>query len=68
MHTLPSDWTSLCAVVFLLGMRHGLDADHLAAIDGLTRLNQRGRGAFTREPMAAFPSLDRVAPRLPRPP
>jgi len=48
MHTLPSDWTSLCAVVFLLGMRHGLDADHLAAIDGLTRLNQRGQGAFTR--------------------
>jgi high-affinity nickel-transport protein len=41
MHDLPSDWTALCAVVFLLGMRHGFDADHLAAIDGLTRLNSR---------------------------
>ena len=25
--------------VFLLGMRHGFDADHLAAIDSLTRVN-----------------------------
>ena len=37
MHDLPADWGALCALVFLLGMRHGLDADHLAAIDGLTR-------------------------------
>jgi high-affinity nickel-transport protein len=43
MHDLPTDWSALCAVVFLLGMRHGFDADHLATIDGLTRLNQ-GRG------------------------
>lgn len=41
MHNLPTDWSALCALVFLLGMRHGFDADHLAAIDGLTRLNQR---------------------------
>jgi high-affinity nickel-transport protein len=41
MHDLPTDWGALCAVVFLLGMRHGFDADHLATIDGLTRLNQR---------------------------
>lgn len=38
MHDLPADWGALCALVFLLGMRHGLDADHLAAIDGLTRI------------------------------
>ncbi|MDE3010082.1 MAG: nickel transporter [Pseudomonadota bacterium] len=27
------------ALTFALGMRHGLDADHLATIDGLTRFN-----------------------------
>ncbi len=45
MHDLPTDWGALCALVFLLGMRHGLDADHLAAIDGLTRVSaRRGQG------------------------
>jgi high-affinity nickel-transport protein len=45
MHDLPTDWSALCALVFLLGMRHGFDADHLATIDGYTRLNTRqGRG------------------------
>jgi len=29
-----------------LGLRHGLDADHLAAIDGLTRFNMLGRRRF----------------------
>jgi len=37
--TLPGDWLALAAVVFLLGLKHGLDPDHLAAIDGLTRFN-----------------------------
>ncbi|KEO84122.1 sodium:proton antiporter [Tumebacillus flagellatus] len=32
---------SLLALVFVLGLRHGLDADHLASIDGLTRYNLR---------------------------
>jgi high-affinity nickel-transport protein len=32
---------SLLALVFVLGLRHGLDADHLACIDGLTRYNLR---------------------------
>lgn len=40
MPDLPADWSTLCALVFLLGMRHGFDADHLATIDGLTRLGQ----------------------------
>jgi nickel/cobalt transporter (NiCoT) family protein len=45
MHDLPADWGALCALVLLLGMRHGLDADHLAAIDGLTRVSaRRGQG------------------------
>ncbi|MFL6604692.1 MAG: hypothetical protein ACJ8R9_25615 [Steroidobacteraceae bacterium] len=26
-------------MVFALGLRHGLDADHLATIDGLTRFD-----------------------------
>jgi high-affinity nickel-transport protein len=39
MPDLPADWTALCALVFVLGLKHALDADHLAAIDGMTRLN-----------------------------
>lgn len=46
--SLPTDWSTLCALVFLLGMRHGFDADHLATIDGLTRLNQARRPALAR--------------------
>jgi nickel/cobalt transporter (NiCoT) family protein len=30
---------ALLALVFVLGLRHGLDPDHLVAIDGLTRSN-----------------------------
>ena len=41
MHDLPTEWTALCALVFLLGLKHGFDADHLATIDGLTRFNAR---------------------------
>ena len=41
MHDLPTDWSALCAIVFLLGLKHGFDADHLATIDGLTRFNAR---------------------------
>ena len=33
---LPQDLAGLAAVVLLLGVRHGFDADHLATIDGLT--------------------------------
>ncbi len=32
---------SLALLVFVLGLRHGLDADHLAFIDGQTRYNWR---------------------------
>jgi high-affinity nickel-transport protein len=39
--SLPTDFGALCLVVCLLGARHGLDADHLATIDGLTRLGSR---------------------------
>ena len=39
MQDLPTDWTTLCGLVFVLGLKHGFDADHLATIDGMTRLN-----------------------------
>lgn len=48
MQTLPTHWLALIAVVFLLGLKHGLDADHLAAIDGLTRYNARRRPLLSR--------------------
>ena len=38
---LPTDWIALLTLVLILGARHGLDADHLATIDGLTRYNLR---------------------------
>lgn len=38
---LPTEWIALLALVFILGAKHGLDADHLATIDGLTRYNLR---------------------------
>lgn len=45
MHELPADPAALLALAFVLGLRHGLDADHLAAIDALTRLRAGRRGA-----------------------
>jgi high-affinity nickel-transport protein len=48
MDALPTHWLSLVAVVFLLGLKHGLDPDHLAAIDGLTRYNAGRRPALSR--------------------
>src|SRR5512137_1976848 len=48
MHDLPTEWSALCALVFLLGLKHGFDADHLATIDGLTRFNTRAGRPFAR--------------------
>ncbi|WP_248679671.1 HoxN/HupN/NixA family nickel/cobalt transporter [Sinimarinibacterium sp. CAU 1509] len=45
---LPQDFTTLAAVVLLLGMKHGFDADHLATIDGLTRYNARTQPQLAR--------------------
>jgi high-affinity nickel-transport protein len=36
---LTGSWSFICAIAFTLGLRHGLDADHLATIDGLARRN-----------------------------
>lgn len=54
MSDLPTEWTALCALVFLLGLKHGFDADHLATIDGLTRYNARHRRPFARYCGALF--------------
>lgn len=54
MHDLPTDWSTLCALVFLLGLRHGLDADHLAAIDGMTRVAARAGRPHARYCGALF--------------
>ena len=40
---LSRDFLGLTLVVLMLGIKHGLDADHLAAIDGLTRYNAQAR-------------------------
>jgi len=48
METLPADWLSLLILTFVLGMKHGFDADHLATIDGLTRYNARTRPGMAR--------------------
>ncbi len=45
MESLPNDWVALAAVVFLLGLKHGFDADHLATIDGLTRASNLRQGS-----------------------
>ena len=45
---LPTQWLALVGVVFLLGLKHGLDPDHLAAIDGITRFNAASRPRLSR--------------------
>jgi high-affinity nickel-transport protein len=47
MSAASPDALGLTALVFLLGLRHGFDPDHLVAIDGLTRSNRsRWNGLF----------------------
>ena len=48
MQPLPTDWLSLLVLTFVLGMKHGFDADHLATIDGLTRFNARAKPTMAR--------------------
>ena len=48
MDQLPATWTALCLLAFVLGTRHGFDADHLATIDGLTRCNARTNPRLAR--------------------
>lgn len=48
MENLPHDWLALATLVFVLGMKHGLDPDHLVAIDALTRFNSQTNRRFAR--------------------
>jgi high-affinity nickel-transport protein len=46
--SLPHDLAGLALMVFLLGLRHGMDPDHLATIDGLVRHNSQDRPRIAR--------------------
>jgi len=46
--SLPHDFLGLIAMVFLLGLRHGMDPDHLATIDGLARGGAQNRPRTAR--------------------
>ena len=48
METLPTDWLALAALVFLLGLKHGMDPDHLVTIDGMARFNAVRRPRLSR--------------------
>ena len=54
MEIVPSSWAALCGLAFILGLRHGFDADHLAVIDGLTRRNIARRPTTARFAGALF--------------
>ncbi len=45
---MPQDWLGLVLLVFILGLKHGMDPDHLATIDGLTRFNALRRPRVSR--------------------
>ena len=48
MTALPADGLALVLLVFVFGVKHGFDADHLATIDGLTRFNARANPRWAR--------------------
>jgi high-affinity nickel-transport protein len=43
-----NDLFTLSLLVFVLGVRHGFDADHLATINGLTRFNAQANPRWSR--------------------
>lgn len=45
---LPQDWQGLALMVLVLGLKHGMDPDHLAMIDGLARFNASSRPRLAR--------------------
>ena len=54
MSVLPHDGVALIMVVFMLGLQHGMDPDHIATIDGLTRFNAELRPRISRWSGALF--------------
>jgi nickel/cobalt transporter (NiCoT) family protein len=51
---LPGDFLAVAMAVTLLGVRHGFDPDHLAAIEGMTYQNASRRPALARACGALF--------------
>jgi high-affinity nickel-transport protein len=47
-NALTADLLGMAVVVLLLGIRHGFDADHVAAIDAMTCHNSKDRPALAR--------------------
>ena len=54
MQLLTNSLYGFAITVGLLGMRHGFDADHLAAIDGMTRFNAGQRSNLARNAGTLF--------------
>lgn len=52
--TVPDNLLGLCLLVLSLGLKHGCDADHLVAIDGLARWNLPTRPRLARQCGAWF--------------
>ena len=48
MSSMPNDWLGLALLVFFLGLKHGIDADHIATIDGMARFNAQSRPRLAR--------------------
>ena len=48
MNALPNDWLALLAAVYALGLKHGMDPDHLATVDGITRSNAKHHPRLAR--------------------
>ncbi len=50
MGAMPHNWLGLVLAVFIRGLKHGMDPDHLATIDGPTRFNAHQRPRLSRLP------------------
>lgn len=48
MENLPNDWLALLVMALFLGIKHGMDADHLATIDGIARYNLASNPKLSR--------------------
>lgn len=49
-----TEWLALLGMVFLLGLKHGIDPDHLAVIDGIARQNAKESPRLARASGALF--------------
>jgi high-affinity nickel-transport protein len=48
VNPVPNDWLALLAVVYTLGLKHGMDPDHLAIIDGIAHSNAASNPRLAR--------------------